>query len=122
MTEIHPVGLHIDVQEFISSLCAGKSVLDVGCVERSIAREGTPTWLHKHICRTASRAVGLDLLAPEVAELNRRGYNVICGDATSIDVGEHFDVVVAGEIIEHVGNPGALIQNLKRHLNIPMAV
>src|SRR4030095_5662242 len=74
------------------------------------------TWLHKHLCRTAQRVVGLDYNQEGAAELNRRGYNVVCGDAMTLDLGERFDVVTAGEIVEHVENPGSMIRNLRRHL------
>jgi 2-polyprenyl-3-methyl-5-hydroxy-6-metoxy-1,4-benzoquinol methylase len=113
---IKPVGSFLSVQEFISSFVKGKTVLDVGCVEHSIEHEETETWLHKHVRQSAARVVGLDYNAPAVAELNRRGYEVVCGDAMTLDVGERFDIVTAGEIIEHVENAGALIRNLKRHL------
>jgi 2-polyprenyl-3-methyl-5-hydroxy-6-metoxy-1,4-benzoquinol methylase len=104
------------VQEFVSSLVRGRTVLDVGCVEHTVEREQVDTWLHGHLRRSAARVVGLDYNAAAVAELNRRGYQVIFGDAMEADLGERFDVVIAGEIIEHVENAGALIRNLKRHL------
>lgn len=107
----------MSVQEFLASFVEGKSVLDVGCVAHAVEREATGTWLHKHLCRSAARCVGLDCNGPAVAELNRRGYRVLCGDAMTMDIGERFDVVTAGEIIEHVENAGMLIRNLRRHLN-----
>jgi len=111
-----PIGSPLSVQEFMSSLVSGKTVLDVGCVEHTIEHEETETWLHKHLCRSAARVVGLDYNAPAVAELNRRGYDVVYGDAMTVDLGERFDIVTADEIVEHVENAGALIRNLKRHL------
>lgn len=101
----------------MSSLVRGKSVLDVGCVEHSAELEMQDTWLHKHLRNSSARIVGLDYEAEHVAELQRRGYNIIAGDAMTVDLSERFDVVTAGEIIEHVENPGMLVQNLKRHLN-----
>ncbi len=113
---LKPVGISIGVLEFITSAVKGKTVLDVGCVAHTAEAESGDDWLHKHICRTAARVVGLDYNRAEVDQLNRMGYHMICGDAMTADVGECFDVVVAGEIIEHVENPGALIRNMKRHL------
>jgi 2-polyprenyl-3-methyl-5-hydroxy-6-metoxy-1,4-benzoquinol methylase len=60
--------------------------------------------------------VGLDILEPEVQELRQRGYNMVAGDATSVRLGPKFDYVVAGELIEHVGNAAALLANMARHL------
>jgi 2-polyprenyl-3-methyl-5-hydroxy-6-metoxy-1,4-benzoquinol methylase len=113
----HPRGFNISVQDYLTNLVTGKTVLDVGCVEHSAAtQEQLDTFLHKNLRRSASRVVGLDFNEQGVAELNRRGYEVVCGDAMTVDVGERFDIVIAGEIIEHVENPGGLIRNLKKHL------
>ena len=113
---IKPVGMSVSIRDFLSKAVEGKTVLDVGCVDHSAKLESADTWLHKHLCGSAARVVGLDYNQAEVDELNRRGYHMICGDAMTVDVGERFDIVVAGEIIEHVENPGTLICNLKRHL------
>lgn len=100
----------------MSELVRGKSVLDVGCAEHSAELEKLDTWLHKNLRQSASRIVGLDCQAEAVEELKRRGYDMVAGDAMTADLGERFDVVTAGEIIEHVENPGMLLRNLKRHL------
>ena len=50
------------------------------------------------------------------AKLRARGYNVVAGDACTSDLGRQFECVVAGDIIEHVDNPGMMIRNLARHL------
>jgi SAM-dependent methyltransferase len=51
-----------------------------------------------------------------VAELNQRGFDVRCVDATSeADLGERFDLVFIGDVIEHVDNPSALLRFAKRH-------
>src|SRR5215210_9225113 len=34
----------------------------------------------------------------------------------TIDLGQRFDVVTMGEIIEHVENPGLMMRNMRRHL------
>jgi 2-polyprenyl-3-methyl-5-hydroxy-6-metoxy-1,4-benzoquinol methylase len=113
---IRPVGSSGTVQAFLSELVTGKKVLDVGCVAHSAEREGDDAWLHKHLCRTAAHVTGVDIVEEGVLELNRRGYYVVCGDAAAIDLGQRFDVAVAGEIIEHVDNPGVLVRNLRKHL------
>lgn len=100
----------------MSELVRGKAVLDVGCVEHSAEQEKLDTWLHKNLLNNAARIVGLDYQAEAVEELKGRGYDVVAGDAMTADLGERFDVVTAGEIIEHVENPGMLLRNLKRHM------
>jgi 2-polyprenyl-3-methyl-5-hydroxy-6-metoxy-1,4-benzoquinol methylase len=113
---IRPVGSNASIQDYLTALVKDKTVLDVGCVEHKANSEQSENWLHKRLRSSATRVLGLDLSEPGVAELNRRGYEIVCGDAMTVDVGERFDLVTAGEIIEHVENPGTLIRNLKRHL------
>ena len=91
------------IQGFLSDYVRGKDVLDVGCVDHTATLEATDTWLHKHIVRSATSAVGLDLLESEAAKLREKGYDIRSGDACSVSLDQTFDVVVAGEIIEHVG-------------------
>ena len=105
------------IQDFVSDYVRGKDVLDVGCVDHIATFEATDSWLHKHIVRSANRAVGLDLLESEAAKLREKGYDIRCGDACSVSLDQTFDVVVAGEIIEHVDNPAAFVSNMARHLN-----
>lgn len=105
------------VQHFLADFVRGKHVLDVGCVDHNAALEGTDTWLHKHIARSAKSTVGLDLLESEAAKLRQRGYDIRCGDACVVSLDRTFDVVVAGEIIEHIDNPAAFVSNMAIHLN-----
>src|SRR5262245_38635821 len=106
----------LSVQEFLSRHVRDKTVLDVGCADHAADRSVAATWLHRHLRASARRVVGLDILEAAVTALREQGHEMVCGDATSIDLGERFEVVVAGELIEHVDNPGALIRNLARHL------
>jgi len=105
------------IQEFLSQFVQGKTVLDVGCVDHSASVEREDHWLHKHLARSARSILGLDILESDAAELRRRGYEVVCGDATTVSLKQTFDVVVAGEIIEHIDNPAAFVSNMARHLN-----
>ena len=91
---------------FIRDKCRGKRVLDVGCVNHTADCIGQPGWLHGQIAA--------------VAELNRRGYHAIVADAENFDLRDRypdgFEVIVAGEIIEQLVNPGSFLQTLAKHL------
>ena len=109
--------LNSRIQDFLSQFVQGKTVLDVGCVDHSASVEREDHWLHKHLARSARFILGLDILESDAAELRRRGYEVVCGDAITVSLNQTFDVVVAGEIIEHIGDPAAFVSNMARHLN-----
>jgi 2-polyprenyl-3-methyl-5-hydroxy-6-metoxy-1,4-benzoquinol methylase len=48
--------------------------------------------------------------------LQERGYDVRLGDAQDFDFGEKFDVVLAGELIEHLDNVHGFLESVHRHL------
>lgn len=105
---------------FIREHVKGKKVLDVGCVDHEARRadaEDGDQWLHRIICSEASETIGLDFAENEVAKLNEQGFKIVCGDAETASLDDTFDCVIAGELIEHLSNPGLFISNMYRHLN-----
>ena len=101
----------------MSAYVKGTTVLDVGCIDHSASHAGEDTWLHKHLVARAKYTVGLDLLESDTAKLREVGYSIVCGDACTVSLGRTFDVVVAGEIIEHINSTAAFLTNISRHLN-----
>lgn len=101
--------------ELIKTICKGKNVLDIGCVGQ-MTPYGAPLWLHGHICEVAKSAVGIDIDVKGVEMLRKKGYNVVYANAENFDLGIKFDVIVAGEVIEHLDNSGSFLECVKRHL------
>ena len=91
---------------FIESRCRGRKVLDIGCVAHDVERMSSPAWLHGRIAAVAQRCIGVDVLPAGVEEMRRRGYEVLLHDLTTgpgpVTAVGPFDVIVAGELIEHV--------------------
>jgi 2-polyprenyl-3-methyl-5-hydroxy-6-metoxy-1,4-benzoquinol methylase len=111
--------VHTDagLDEFIDALVEGKSVLDIGVAAHAARYLDQPGFRHARIARRARRCVGLDVLEPLVKELNARGFNVVCADATSdADLGERFELVFIGDVLEHVNDTTALLRFAARHL------
>jgi SAM-dependent methyltransferase len=106
----------ITVTDFLCSLVKDKSVLDVGCVAHTATEEASEFWVHRHLVRHAKSVLGTDILREDVEQLQSRGYNIVCADAMSDSLDRKFDVIVLGEIIEHLVNPGGLLTNMRRHL------
>ncbi|MDP2340154.1 MAG: class I SAM-dependent methyltransferase [Deltaproteobacteria bacterium] len=92
---------------------SGKKVLDVGAAS-GFRR---PDWMHAALTRHAGSVVGVDIDKSAVEEIRQRGgYDVRLVDAQAMDVGETFDVVFAGELIEHLSNFDAFMASVRRHL------
>lgn len=104
-------------KEIISEFCRGKVVLDLGCVCHDLENANNELWLHKVIVEVSSEAVGVDYLVAEVEVLRRRGYQVVVGDVTRrLPIDRTFDVIVIGNLIEHLANFAGLMDNLRRLL------
>lgn len=96
---------------------AGKKVLDIGVVEHFRASSDADTWLHKHVREAAASCLGVDILEDEVKSLVARGYNVVAHDITTSALNERFDVIVVGDVIEHLNNPSSLFKHAAQMLN-----
>lgn len=106
-----------NAEAFLIELVTGRTVLDIGVVGHVIERSNAPDWKHGIIKRHAKRLVGVDILKEAVDHLNDRGYDVRLIDATGeTDLGERFDCVVIGDVIEHVDNAVKLLRFAARHL------
>lgn len=101
--------------DLIKKVCEGKSVLDVGCVGE-MTPYGHPLWLHSQVCEVASSVLGIDNDLKRVNEIRRAGYKVVPADAEDFNLNESFDVVLAGELIEHLSNPGKFLESAAHHL------
>lgn len=102
---------------FIVSRCEGKSVLDLGCVEHSLDRFGNSKWIHRAVKEKAAELLGLDYLKDEVDELQKHGFKIVHGNAESFNLARTFDLVVAGDLIEHLNNYGSFIKCCVEHMH-----
>lgn len=105
-------GSHQRRFEAILPYVAGRKVLDIGAA----SGHQRPDWMHGQIAKAAAQTVGIDIDAERVQQIQERGYDVRLVDARSADLGEKFDVVFAGELIEHLVNFEAFLASAKRHL------
>ncbi len=98
--------------EVVLPYLRGRSVLDLGCA----SRYGRPDWLHGLLADEVSDLVGLDINADTVAKLVADGYAAEVGDARDFDLHRTFDVVFAGELIEHLDDVRGFLTSVRRHL------
>ncbi len=119
MTARHPLqpkdwksGSHAARFERVRRYVDQRSVLDVGAGS-GIDR---PDWMHAAVASVASEVVGVELDPELVARARQRGYDVIAADAQALDLGRTFEVVWAGELIEHLSCAGGFLDGARRHL------
>jgi SAM-dependent methyltransferase len=123
-----PLG-YLGREDYIVERCRGKVVLHLGFLGETerplddrIASVSAPHSLHSRIAGVSSRVVGTDIADSAIRELQAAGVgDIACVDVERMDEGTlpaelRFDVVVAGDIIEHLSNPGLMLENLKRIL------
>lgn len=104
-------------QSIIARYCTGKRVLDLGCVQHDASNAKEATWLHGLIATVAAKTVGVDFAENEVARLKDLGYAVVMADITQpLPFSDKFDVIVVGNLIEHLSSFEGLMWNLKTHL------
>jgi SAM-dependent methyltransferase len=103
---------------FIEEFVRGKSVLDVGPAELigSVNRHKLAHSIHQRLTESASSVVGLEQNPEQVPLLRELGFDIVEGDAEAFELERSFDVIVGGEIIEHLSNPGRFLDRVRQHL------
>lgn len=108
-----------DKAELVVSLCTGRTVLDVGCINHSAANALAlgDNWLHRRIRDVATSVTGVDILEEDARILNQQGYDIVVTDAQDFDLRRAYDVVVGADVIEHLTNPGGFLRSARRHMH-----
>jgi SAM-dependent methyltransferase len=109
--------------ELVKSLCKGKKVLHLGCTNWPYTQDAIDagTLLHKDLAEASSALYGFDFDQEGIDALASKGFsNLFRADLErleEVDLNETFDVIVAGEMIEHLSNPGTFLSGIKRFMN-----
>jgi len=99
--------------EYIVRQCRNKTVMDLGC----LAHHESDHWLHGKINEVAKSVIGVDILPIKLEK-----FDILLGDIEKLYLidgikGKTFDVIVAGDIIEHLFNVGLFLDGVKRFCN-----
>lgn len=114
-----PLTNFVQRESTILALCRGKRVLHLGCVgwtdlpiEQKV--ELANASFHASVSLVCD-CTGIDIDAVTIRELQERGVftNVEVGDAEMLTGAMEYDVIVAGDIIEHLSNPGLMLEGAK---------
>jgi len=117
------VSAPVDRIGYIAAACRQRRVLDLGAMDETAwqSKRGRGAWLHEEISRTALSVDGVDNSALIPPEGLRTAPNAIIrrgdvGDPERIvaALAATPDVVVAGELIEHLENPLEFFRRIAR--------
>jgi hypothetical protein len=109
--------------ELIRSLCGGKKVLHLGCTNWPYTEDAIENGmlLHFDLEKTAGELYGFDFDQTGIDLLASHGSkNLFQADLEKLHevvLNETFDVIIAGEMIEHLNNPGLFLEGIKRFMN-----
>jgi SAM-dependent methyltransferase len=113
----------VDRLETIKNYCKGKKVLHLGCSNSpyTAASLASDSLLHFELKKVASELYGFDFDDEGLKLLSDQGtLNLFKADLEhleNVEMDETFDVIVAGEMIEHLNNPGLFLHGIKRFMN-----
>ncbi len=119
LNHLRDLDSEVPKEDLVDEYCAGKSVLDIGCIDHDhqTALELGDRWLHKRIKTVAKSVVGIDALESDALTLRSRGFDIRAENAESFDLGATFDVIVAGDLVEHLSNIGQFLDSVARHMH-----
>lgn len=110
----------VDRYQYLLGACRGKRVIDLGFVDegRMTTKRTQRAWLHELLSRSARELVGIDSDTDGVRlarELGFESYAADCQSGSDLMDLELVpaDVVVAGELIEHLDRPGDFLEAVK---------
>jgi hypothetical protein len=134
--EIHDKGFQVKFQfepddfiyksrnDLLSSLCKGKEIIHIGCVDHNIEtikiklRKGK--WLHKILCDRAKRCFGVDIhkegikyIAENLNLKDVAAFNIISDTNPAIN-NNFWDYMLIPDVIEHLNNPIEFLRTIHK--------
>lgn len=109
-------------EAFLVNLCRGKSILHLGCADAIHLNEHmqSETHLHDKLSKVAKSLYGVDIDENAISKLAALGFeNLYVGDVESLNLQlpqRYFDIILVGELIEHLNCPGAFLKSIKRFM------
>ena len=108
--------------DFIKKMSAGKKVLHLGCTNYPYTEDSIKSemLLHFDLEKTAEELYGFDYDQAGLDILSKYGgknlYRADLEKLEEVPIDETFDVIIGGEMIEHLSNPGLFLKGIKRFM------
>jgi len=121
MTDVSDMKL-VQRVDLIKELCADKKVLHLGCANYPYTKDSIESkmLLHFDLKKIAGELYGFDFDQPGLDILAGEGaknlYRVDLERLDEVPLSETFDVIVAGEMIEHLNNVGLFLNGIQRFM------
>jgi hypothetical protein len=107
---------------YISNFCLNRNVIDLGALDETALalKMGRGNWLHARIAELATKVIGLDnsqivpldgIKTSDNSQIIKFDIGEIVNLGDSLDLSQ-FDLVVAGELIEHLPEPQRFLSDL----------
>lgn len=109
----------VDRVSYLRNLCHGKKVLHLGATDAPETRNAVLSGrlLHNHLNEVSRYLVGMDINSEMIRWLSENcgTNNINYGNIENPDdyPQENFDIIVAGEILEHLSNPGQALNSIR---------
>ena len=108
--------------DVVREVSKGKSVLHLGCTNHPYTQEAIESdmLLHDELSEVAAELYGFDSDEEGLRILRERGaenlYRADLEALEQVDVDRKFEVILAGEMIEHLSNPGLFLAGIQRFM------
>jgi hypothetical protein len=109
--------------DLIAGMCRKKSIIHLGfadhinLIEDKIAKN---KWLHRRIQDVSGRCVGIDIddaavkfISEKIGTADIYRYDLVNDPPMDLLLAGHWDLMVMGEIIEHIDNPQAFLKAIR---------
>jgi len=105
--------------EFLRERAVGRRVIHLGFADAGFRdmQSRSDAWLHEHLSRVTTSLVGIDIEDDGVQLARDLGYEAYQANACRVEELEALqlepaELVIAGEVIEHLEDPGAFLRAL----------
>ncbi len=96
-----------EIYKFVKDLIQPKHVLEIGCGSGGIL---------KKFQNEGSSVLGLDYDDRFIAEGRRNDIEIRKGSLETLDSSERFDCIILSHVLEHIVDPGDMLEEIKKYL------